>query len=313
MCSYKVWIWLTAIYSIPLILILILGDIVTLVGLNAPHLFQYELPKVEIKPTIYDHQNLDNYFNKDDQPKLGEQAALKRIAYENQFKRNFNQDNSLEDITNKELIDTNNDELLTNGLMKDELQETDLTNKSTIINDLDENKQTTQLNKDENKSTNDKLITENEEKKLNEENTTTEKEPNDEPNKEKPEEKLDKEKNEKLKNTDDKVEKNDGEKSEEDEKQPKGSESREKSSVLKQGWNEFLNGLYANENKLVLNILVLVKLGFRILSLITLPLLIIGNQKNRSSYIKPFKMILFVQFLYSLGITIYYAVVSTKV
>ena len=100
---------------------------------------------------------------------------------------------------------------------------------------------------------------------------------------------------------------------EEDLSKPEAVREQSKGEILKRGWNLFLDGLYHNSNKLVLNIFVFIKLGFRVLSLITLPLLIIGNQTSRSTYIKPFKVIILLQFLFSLGITIYYAIVSTDV
>lgn len=94
---------------------------------------------------------------------------------------------------------------------------------------------------------------------------------------------------------------------------PQGSREEHRSEVLKRSWNLFLDGIYANDRRVLLNVFVIIKICFRVLSLVTLPLLIIGNQKSRSTYVKPFKILLLLQFLFAIGITAYYAIAATEV
>lgn len=298
MCSYKAWVWLTAIYSIPLILVLLVSDIVTLVGLNAPKLFSYDIPNHQLENKFI-YLSLSNHLN-DDEPRLGEVAALKRMSYENQFKRNFDED-SLDGATNA-LTETN--AKLANGLSESEgLVEENLKDDSPEA--LTDSSKATNAALDENTTkpiemqTADSLKTEEKNTEINRASTINDNPTNDE-----------------RKATtvqDDEKEPPNPDEPHDPPKDPEESKEANKNEILKLSWNEFLYGLYLHDNKLVMNIFVIIKLVFRLLSLITLPLLMIGNSTNRSKYIKPFKIILLFQFLFSLGITIYYAIVSTQV
>ena len=283
MCSFKAWIWLTVIYSIPLILFLMFGDIISLIGLNAPKLISYDLSEANLT---------------DEKSKPGEAASF-RIAYESQFRRNFNSDNSLEDST------------LTTNLKEDQLNEPNL-NDAKQIDEIKDDSTNELTNNSINSATKDNL----ESAKQDEVVTTTNDNLIDQKKNEfkttNDETKEDKKGNDKESDEKERIDEND---KENDKEKPKPN----RSEILKHSWNEFLNGLFLNDrkhtntNKVILNIFVAMKLGFRILSLITLPLLLIGNHTNRSTYIKPFKMLLFIQFMFSIGITIYYAIVSTEV
>ena len=390
MCSYKCWVWLTAIYSIPLILVLILGDVISLVGLNAPHLFQYNA----VNPTPA--SVLGYLAAHQDQPRLGEPAAL-RIAYENQFIRNLDADNSVE--ANTETSDEVQEitTAVTNPIRSEPTTSSDVTESPSKENSLEstgpsseqpseassklsseptkENTETTGSSSEPTKESSD--ITEpssepSEEPRLASTNkpistdkptptdkpastkasstakqadegatqsmtksttsqsttvsakdqmtsagpvkraelktTTTEMVPGkgepDDPNQDK----------EPTDKPDDKPDDGSSTKPDEDlPEDPQLSREPSRNEILKRSWNEFMNGIYANDQRVLLNVFVIIKICFRILTLVTLPLLIIGNQKSRSTYIKPFKILLLLQFLFAIGITIYYAIAATEV
>lgn len=328
MCSYKAWIWFTAIYSIPLILVLILCDVVSLIGLNAPHLLKYDLmnhSQISVSTNFQNenHQNDEAFF---DEPKLGE-AAAQRMPYERQFRSDFDENNNnlIEDTTE----DQKNPELRTLGLLK-EIKDVSTNepkednNNSQLDKITDDNISNGEVTKIPATTLKDESIDKGKDEK--ETNGKDKLDENDKKNDDdKKEENLeDKDKKDDNTNKDDKGKPLD-EKTEDEnqndskEKIPDSQASKElnRNEILKRSWNEFLDGLYSKSNssnsKLVLNVFVFIKLGFRILSLITLPLLIIGNQTSRTTYIKPFKMILLLQFLSSIAITIYYAIISTEV
>jgi len=310
-----------------------LTDVVSLVGLNAPHLFQFGLQSqspayIGYNPNSNDDEQ-DEVNALDDIPKLSEPVSLKRMAYENQWKRNFNEDNSLEENTEPNIQATDSSLInlsssgssdketteLTSSKSKDELKAStnrpatvisddqevkneSESNGSTKVNDVEQNDEPIDKGKDVNKKQ-DKETTEIQKSTTKE---STDKDLKDDGKKDSKGKKM----------TDDKTNEKTNEKLESTEHPTTSEAVREQSDVLKRSWNYFLDGLYSNDNKLVLNIFILVKLLFRLLTLITLPLLIIGNQKSRASYIKPFKAILLLQFLFCLACTIYYSIVSTQ-